>query len=125
MFRGCRAGGYFLLFRKVLSSDKLVGSGLLLLSVTIFVYYTLWVFVLVRSNKVLLHFLALPFCVRLTAVRFPRVDLYSIGRAYIRAACGVAHQSSQRLHAYSVHRCLAVDRFAIAKYCLSACLSSV
>ncbi|CAM9895986.1 unnamed protein product [Pylaiella littoralis] len=30
----------------VLSSDKLVGSGLLLLSVTIFVYYTLWVFVL-------------------------------------------------------------------------------
>ncbi|CAM9391690.1 unnamed protein product, partial [Ectocarpus fasciculatus] len=28
------------------SSDKLVGSGLLLVSVTIFVYYTLWVIVL-------------------------------------------------------------------------------
>ncbi|CAN0446294.1 unnamed protein product, partial [Ectocarpus sp. 8 AP-2014] len=28
------------------SSDKLVGSGLLLVSITIFVYYTLWVIVL-------------------------------------------------------------------------------
>ncbi|CAM9629323.1 unnamed protein product, partial [Ectocarpus sp. 4 AP-2014] len=31
---------------QAVSSDKLVGSGLLLVSVTIFVYYTLWVIVL-------------------------------------------------------------------------------
>lgn len=33
--------------KKAVSSDKLVGSGLLLLSVLIFVYYTVWVIVLV------------------------------------------------------------------------------
>lgn len=47
----------FFLVSKVLSSDKLVGSGLLLLSITIFVYYTLWVVVLVRNgnNSYILH----------------------------------------------------------------------
>lgn len=38
---------------KAVGSDKVVGTGLLLASVTIFVYYTLWVIVLVSD-----HFLA-------------------------------------------------------------------
>ena len=35
---------------KAVGSDKLVGTGLLLASVTIFVYYTLWVIVLVSER---------------------------------------------------------------------------
>lgn len=42
------AHGVLFFLRKAASSDKLVGSGLLLVSVSIFVYYTLWVIVLVR-----------------------------------------------------------------------------
>lgn len=39
--------------KKAVSSDKLVGSGLLLLSVLIFVYYTVWVIVLVSPFEAL------------------------------------------------------------------------
>lgn len=39
--------------QKAVSSDKLVGSGLLLLSILIFVYYTVWVIVLVSLLKML------------------------------------------------------------------------
>lgn len=36
--------------RQAISSDKLVGAGLFSLSITVFVYYTLWVIVLVSRR---------------------------------------------------------------------------
>lgn len=48
---------------KAVGSDKLVGTGLLLASVTIFVYYTLWVIVLVSGR-----FLAIDVAVSVAAV---------------------------------------------------------